>query len=277
MPRRLVEENVRRHDLVAAKYDDCHPEIFNITEQRRLERELEHALRSVRAGHRRALDYGCGTGNLTEKLVRRDMEVLAADISSEMLRVVCQRGAVHVDAGRLRAVRLSGEFPLPFPDRCFAFVAAYSVLHHVPDYLGAVRELARVLDAGGVLYIDHEYNEDHWRSPFGVRLHRLLTMPSYSLGRGVAWMQAVYGKKEPPLPPPGERTVSEEGDIHIYADDHIDWCAIRSVLAEGGLVTAATEDYLLCRETSRFPIRHWLCRSFARDMRTYIGYRPLSP
>ena len=43
----------------------------------------------------------------------------------------------------------------------------YSVLHHVPDYLRAVNELVRVLKPGGLLYIDHEFTDNHWR-PDGV-------------------------------------------------------------------------------------------------------------
>ena len=274
MHRRLVEDNARRSDFVAARYDDCHPEIFNITEQQRLERELQHAVGSIHASHRRALDYGCGTGNLTGKLLLRGLEVSAADVSSEMLQVVQEKHRAQTDTGTLRSVQLPVGFPLPFPDRHFAFVGAYSVLHHIPDYLQAVRELVRVLDRGGVLYIDHEHNEEHWRSPLGVRVHRLLTMPRYSFSRVLAWLGMLFGRAEPPLPPAGRRAIVEEGDIHIYADDHIDWAAIRCIGADEGLVQVPTSDYLLCREVSRFPIRHWLCRRFARDMGIYVGFRP---
>jgi len=273
---RLIQENIRRHDLIAADYDNLHPEIFNATERRRLDRELHQATQYVRAKHVRSLDYGCGTGNVTRRLLLRGLEVCAADVSPEMLRIVRERHPAEVETGRLKIVQLPTKFPLPFPDRHFAFVAAYSVLHHVPDYFAAVRELVRVLDEGGVLYVDHEYNEQHWRRSVGTRVHRVLTMPSYSFSRGLVWLRALFGSKEPALPPPEERGVSDEGDIHIYADDHIDWSAIRSILAAEGLEEVVTEDYLLCRETSRFPIRHWLCRFLAQDMGIYVGYRPLS-
>jgi len=160
---------------------------------------------------------------------------------------------------------------LPFPDGHFGFVASYSVLHHVPDYLEAVRELARVVAPGGVLFIDHEHNAEHWRSPFAVRLHRLLTMPGYSFGRVWARCKALIGYKEPPLPPPGQRPIHEEGDIHIYSDDCIDWPAIRGILAARGFEELPFRDYLLCLETSRFPIRHMICRRFATDMGIYVG------
>jgi SAM-dependent methyltransferase len=272
---RFVLENISRHNTVAGEYDACHPEIFNPTEQERLERELDRAVAYIQTSHGRSLDYGCGSGNLTGKLLLRGLEVHAADVSPGMLRVVQEKHRVHVDSGVLRTVQLPLGFPLPFPDRHFAFVGAYSVLHHVPDYLQAVQELVRVLDRGGVLYIDHEHNEGHWRSPVGVRIHRLLTMPGYSIRRLLAWLVVLFGKTEQPLLPPLQREITGEGDIHIYADDHIDWAAIRHIGAGGGLVQVPTKDYLLCREMSRFPIRHWLCRHFAEDMGIYIGCRPV--
>lgn len=41
-------------------------------------------------------------------------------------------------------------------------VATYSVLHHIPDYLGVIKELIRVTKPGGIIYIDHEVNEQYW-------------------------------------------------------------------------------------------------------------------
>ena len=82
--------------------------------------------------------------------------------------MLVQKFPQAVAENQLRTVTLSGDFPLPFPDRHFGFAATYSVLHHIPDYLEAVRELARVVDVGGVLYIDHELNADQPNVFFGV-------------------------------------------------------------------------------------------------------------
>jgi ubiquinone/menaquinone biosynthesis C-methylase UbiE len=267
-----LAENVRRHDEVAARYDELHSEIFNSTEQQRLAGALERAWARIRVDHRRALDFGAGTGNLTEKVLRLGGEVCAADVSSEMLRRLERKHAPAVEAGGLRTVTLDGTFPLPFPDDSFAFVAAYSVLHHVPDYLRAVDELARVVAVGGVLYIDHELNDDHWRSPFWLRVHRALTLPRYALGRVWARVARVWGQQEPPLLPPGERPLAEEGDIHIHADDHIEWARVQQVASARGIGEIATEDYLLCRE-GRFPWRHRLCRRLAADVRLLVGVK----
>ena len=232
---------------------------------------LADAIARIQSPERSSLDFGSGTGNLTSKLLAAGREVCAADLSPGMLAALSNRFAEAAAKGQLRTAVLSGAFPLPFRDGQFGFVASYSVLHHVPDYLEAVRELARVVAPGGVLFIDHEHNAEHWRSPFVVRLHRLLTMPRYSFGRVWARLKAIFGYKEPPLPPPDQRPILEEGDIHIYSDDCIDWGAIREITAAHGFEELPFRDYLLCVETSRWPIRHMLCRRFATDMGIYVG------
>jgi ubiquinone/menaquinone biosynthesis C-methylase UbiE len=267
-----LAENIRRHDEVAARYDDLHSEIFNRTEQRRLTRALAEAWARIRVDHRHTLDFGAGTGNLTEKLLGLGGEVCAADVSSEMLRRLEAKHAEAVAAGRLRTACLDGRFPLPFPDGSFAFVAAYSVLHHVPDYLRAVDELARVVAVGGVLYVDHELNEEHWRSGFWVRVHRGLTLPGYTLGRLWARAARLWGRRDPALLPPGERPLTEEGDIHIHADDHIEWTRVQQTAEARGIADIRTEDYLLCREPV-VPWRHWLCRGLATDVRRLVGVK----
>ncbi len=267
----VVAENVRRHDRVARYYDQGHTEIFNPTEQRRLARAVAEALGHVTVDHRRALDFGCGTGNLTAKLLANGAVVWAADLSGEMLRVLHERRRSELQAGRLKPVQLSGDLPLPFPTGYFAFVGSYSVLHHVPDYLAAVRELARVVAPGGVLFIDHEANEDHWRSPVGIRVHRMLSFPRYSLGRIGARVALLRREPELPLPAPLQREVTGEGDVHVHADDHIEWSAIRTMLSHIGLQEILVRDYLLCRETSRFPMRYWLCRGVAADTKLVVA------
>ena len=47
-------------------------------------------------------------------------------------------------------------------DGSYDMVATYSVLHHVPDYLRIVEEMARVLKPGGILYLDHEASDSYW-------------------------------------------------------------------------------------------------------------------
>lgn len=266
-----VRENIHRHDQASGVYDEHHSEIFNPTEQRRLGRALDLAIGHMANPGGRALDFGAGTGNLTGKLLGRGFRVRAVDVSRGMLAHLEAKHAAAVAEERLQTTLLDGSIPLPFGDGSFDLVCAYSVLHHVPDYLRAVAELTRVTAPGGVLYLDHESNEDHWRSPPWVRVHRVLTAPRYAAGRLGARALALFGREEPPLPPPDQRAPVVEGDIHIYQDDHIEWERVREVAEAGGISDIVTQDYLLCRETGPLPWRHWLCRRLATDMRLMVG------
>ena len=44
---------------------------------------------------------------------------------------------------------------------------------------------------------------------------------------------------------------SNEGDIHVWPDDHIEWSRIKTLLAGLGFEIVAEEDYLLCRSLYR--------------------------
>lgn len=265
----LIEENIKLHDQVAKIYDARHTEIYNPTEQKRLQIDLTQAFGKVTSISPRMLDFGCGTGNLTEKLLPFGKEVWATDVSPRMLEIVEQKHPKYVEKEKLRCFSLSGEFPLPFPDKHFSFIATYSVLHHVPDYLEAVRELCRLLDDGGVLYIDHEVNANYWHPPIALRIYRTLLAPRYALSRIAARTKAFFGFSEDA--PNVENQFLEEGDIHVFPDDHIDWGAITSIADKNNLKKIPTRNYLLCRETSHFPVRHYFFRQFVTDTGIYVG------
>lgn len=271
-----IAENARLHDLVAREYETCHGEIFNRTEQRRLAKEVQVGFLARQSDNLKALDFGSGTGNLTGKLLEEGAHVIAADVSAGMLTKVEKRYERARHEGRLETCLLNGRSPLPFADAYFGFIASYSVLHHVPDYLAAVRELIRVLAPGGVLYLDHEHSEKYWHPSVRQRLHRLIMMPRYSFGRVWARVRRLWGVQDPPLPPPGQRAVAEEGDIHIYADDHVEWSEILRLASEARLETLTARDYLLCREGSRLPLRYWLCLPFVTDMSLFVARKPLA-
>ena len=275
----LIEYNTRKHDQIAnvegdQSYDARHIEIFNPTEQRRLAAELNRALTRRRTVNSRILDFGCGTGNLTGKLLGLDREVWAADVSGGMCELVRRRFPDAVQQGGLKTETMTGEFPLPFPDNHFGFIATYSVLHHVPDYEMAVRELARILQPGGVLYIDHEASADSWRSPLGVRLYRLIKLPYFGLPRLVRRLTSTIPEEEKI----SSRTsyledLPDEGDIHIFAHDHIEWDVVERIAREGGVSRIPTKDYLACNEVSPFPVRYWLCRGLGNNTCLFVGVK----
>lgn len=99
------------------------------------------------------LDVGCGTGNLTRALLDRLSSagrIVAVDISSRMIeeaRRKVQDGRVEWHVADVRR--------LPLPDSSCDRAICFSVWPHIDNWEAAVRELARVIKAGGFLHIWH--------------------------------------------------------------------------------------------------------------------------
>lgn len=217
-----IARNAEIHDRIALRYDRQHSEIFNDREQARLASSLDAAVSAVQSatGRVSALDMGCGTGNLTRHLLALDCSVVAADLSQSFLDLITNRFA-----GRpVQVARLNGRDLAQFADRQFDLVATYSVLHHIPDYLAAVREMGRVCATGGVVYIDHEADEDAWvESPERRRYRSEVARTDW---RKFLRPINYYGKVRRLFEP----RYANEGDIHVWADDHIEWERIREAL-----------------------------------------------
>jgi ubiquinone/menaquinone biosynthesis C-methylase UbiE len=242
---RSVEHNRRAHDEVGARYDSKHPEIFSDAEQARLAAAITRVVGMARPSGTvlRALDVGCGTGNVTAHLIGAGAQVTAADLSRTFIDIVAKRFSAGLEA----TVALNGHDLHPIPDNSFDLTCAYSVLHHVPDYLALVREMARVTRPGGLVVIDHERTQESWTSTELLRFYREAVV--WPERRWWYWLDpSRYWKRIHPhlqwrrwLNP----RWMPEGDIHVWPDDHLEWREIESVLGAAGCRTELREQYLL--------------------------------
>ena len=233
---RQIARNVAVHDRIARKYDRLHGEIFNEVEQARLAATLERARDCIATGANppRALDLGCGSGNLTRHLLALGFAVTAADVSPGFLDLVRSRYP------NVETLPMNGRDLSNVANDSFDLVATYSVLHHIPDYLAAVREMARVTMVGGVVVIDHEHNERFWSgdplySEFRARALRFDWRKYLDPMNYMHRLRRVFDPRH-----------SNEGDIHVWPDDHIEWAKIRQVMTDAGFDIAFEDDYLLC-------------------------------
>jgi SAM-dependent methyltransferase len=96
----------------------------------------------------RLLDLGCGAGHVSFRLAPDLGEVVAYDLSPEMLALVA-REAVARGLGNLVTQRGVAE-RLPFADDSFDFVVSRFSAHHWRDLDAGLREAARVLKPGGL-------------------------------------------------------------------------------------------------------------------------------
>lgn len=256
----LVARSIKRYGRSHKGYERRHPEIFNPIEQDRLRRALEDAIELARAHSGApvaALDLGCGTGNLTAHLVALGAHVTAADVSPEFLEVVSRR--FGADSG-VRTLQVNGVDLAEIEDGTFDLAAVYSVLHHVPDYLAIVDHLARVVKPGGIVYVDHEVNENYWRQDGCLASFRA-ALREAAHAHAKRWdpelrrwqrflIPARYVRKLKWLVNP-DLLWGMEGDIHVFPEDHIDWDQIEQRLIKGGCEIVRKDDYLVFQ--SQYP------------------------
>jgi SAM-dependent methyltransferase len=141
-------------DTVADVYDESLP--GHVVEHY-LAKRLDFVRRYAPVGP--ALDVGCGTGQLAERIAAAGYPVVGLDPSPGMLAQFRRRRP------DLRAVVGSGT-ALPFPDATFALTYCVAVLHHVAEPEAVRRtlaEMARVTRPDGrVLVWDHNPLNPYW-------------------------------------------------------------------------------------------------------------------
>lgn len=95
------------------------------------------------------LEIGCGVGRLTRVLAARGREVLALDVSEEMLR---RARDANPALANVRWLHGDGTTLAGVADASVDAIVSFVVFQHIPDpeiTLGYVREMGRVLRPGG--------------------------------------------------------------------------------------------------------------------------------
>ncbi len=232
-----IEKNIKAHNKVAKKYKKLHTEIYNEIEQGRLKEKLIYAKSLVQTENKYiALDYGCGDGNLTKHLLNIGFNVTSADISTSFLNLI------ENNLPLAKTLLLNGEDLSEIQDNSFDFICTYSVLHHIPDYLKAIKEMKRVLKSGGVIFLEHESSPNFWTNSFALssfykevntvkqKIKKFFYLPNYYH----KFIQTFFDKKH-----------SAEGDIHVFKEQHLNWDKILQIINENEFSKIEIEDYLL--------------------------------
>jgi ubiquinone/menaquinone biosynthesis C-methylase UbiE len=158
----IHQANVTVHRIEAQYYELLHPEVYRKKEQKRVAAKLKKIDKQITSNQRNALDVGAGTGNLTGKLLQMGYNVTATDISPEMCMILKKKFAAYLHS-KLTVINSPIE-DLRFGSEKFDLITFYSVLHHLPDYLGALEVLSGFLKKGGIMYIDHEASPFYWKN-----------------------------------------------------------------------------------------------------------------
>jgi len=251
MKKAEINRNIKAHDSISDDYERMHSEIFNPIEQERLRKALDFCSLQVGTGaaKKTALDYGCGSGNLSSHLIQLGFSVISADVSRNFLKKTAEKFA---STGTCRALMVNGSDLSGVKDGVFDLSAAYSVLHHVPDYLGLIKELIRVTRPGGIIYLDHERNDSFWehdptyieflkkaksKTKFSLKdFIQKYTRPSNYIDGLLRFFRPRYQR---------------EGDIHVWPDDHIEWEEVEKILSGSCCRILLKQNYLLFNKYPR--------------------------
>lgn len=120
----------------------------------RIERE------AARLRGKRLLDLGCGLGYDSIEFLRRGVRVTAMDVSSSAVALA----AVHFAIAGVEAdgLQVATALALPFAAGAFDAVWADGVLYYTGDMPRALREIWRVLRAGGRAIVSHLRRRPSW-------------------------------------------------------------------------------------------------------------------
>lgn len=110
---------------------------------------------NINATGKRALDVGCGPGNLLVALSTDTPDLLVGvDVDAIFLTSGSSQVGKLIEPPSAIPALLRASLPtLPFADETFDLVTCFLVMPHVPDDRAALTELTRVLKPGGTLAI----------------------------------------------------------------------------------------------------------------------------
>lgn len=159
------------------------------------------------------LDAGCGTGSMLGWLRRFPAaRVVGVDLSPDALRFCRQRGEA--------ALALGSVLDLPLRDGRFDLAICADVLQHLPDPVGALSELHRVLRPGGYLLVRTNSGAGTENADDGdghYRRYGLAELAAQVAAAGFAVERATYGNCLPSLI---EGTRHTPGRPAVHASGH---------------------------------------------------------
>ncbi|MHB8754155.1 MAG: class I SAM-dependent methyltransferase [Candidatus Acidiferrales bacterium] len=110
--------------------------------------EAEHLLRLIApSGNERALDVACGPGTLARIFAPRVRSIVGLDLTPAMLERA-RKDAAENHMENFHVLR-GNALGMPFRDETFDLVVTSYSIHHLPDSVAAIREIARILKSGG--------------------------------------------------------------------------------------------------------------------------------
>lgn len=110
---------------------------------------------------RLVLDFGCGTGTATLRLLGSGIKTISLDASSAMLRMLQKKAGLE----NIECTCVEGDVEnLPFKNGTFDGIICMGVLHHLPDIEKGIKNQIRVLKKDGLLFMSGPFIHKPWFS-----------------------------------------------------------------------------------------------------------------
>lgn len=143
----------------------------------------------------KALDVGCGPGNLVIEMARQapGLTVTGIDPSREMVGIATGNAPRSGLASRVSFTEGASE-AIPFPNASFDLVVSTLSLHHWPAPVEGLREMVRVLKPGGRLLI-MDFRRDLAVLPWfflSFVQHFVLPAPARQMGEPLGSIKSAY-------------------------------------------------------------------------------------
>ena len=143
-----------------------------------------------------AVDLGCGTGMVLERMRFHARECIGVDGSPRMLELARRRFAAsggHSEGEAHVSLRIGELEHLPLRDGEAHFACINLVLHHLSEPLSALKEIRRILQSGGLLLATDfdKHGNEQMRKDYGDRwlgfdermLHDILAKTGFTMRR----------------------------------------------------------------------------------------------
>src|ERR1700674_3953578 len=102
---------------------------------------------------KRVLEVSCGRGGFSRLLAARGAVMFGADFSEAALRIAQSKSVAGGAIGKAVRLAEADAHNLPYADESFDVIISCETIEHLLDPLAAVKEMARVCRADGLLYL----------------------------------------------------------------------------------------------------------------------------
>jgi SAM-dependent methyltransferase len=180
----------------------------------------------------RVIDVGCGSGWATRLIaeIATDGRVVGVDISDEMIKLAQEASTSFPNV----EFRVASAEKLPFDDNQFSHAFSMESLYYYHDIGAALREIKRVLRAGGqfatVVDLYQENLPSHqWVDQLKVPVQLLSSAQYVSLFESAGFANVLAGRLYDPAPIPAEY----DGGSFKTREDYVNYKKSGSLMVSG--------------------------------------------